>query len=118
MLLKLCTHCKIEKSLDNFTKDNKSKDKLSIYCKNCIKEFSKKYYSKNKKFILSRNNRYRLTHKIEFSVWYNKKHIKQKQQKYSEEHKNERQKYLFENKEQIAKKSKEYYLKNKRKIIE
>jgi hypothetical protein len=36
--MKVCNRCKIKKKIDKFNVDNKKKDGLNIYCKNCLKE--------------------------------------------------------------------------------
>lgn len=41
---KICTKCKIEKCEKEFTKDSKSKDGISYYCKDCMSIINKKYY--------------------------------------------------------------------------
>ena len=48
MKTKVCTKCKIEKDIDNFSKSNK-KDGLSYWCKECFKIYTKNNYLKNKK---------------------------------------------------------------------
>jgi len=54
MKKKVCSKCKIEKSVDEFHKDNKAKDGLKSNCKECCKT---KYYSleKNKKVKLKKD---------------------------------------------------------------
>lgn len=53
MLLKLCTTCNIEKSIDSFHKRNKKRKDGSIHvttqhmCKTCSTERRKKYYQEN-----------------------------------------------------------------------
>ena len=38
MKTKTCSHCEKELPIIEFTKDNKAKDRLFGYCKNCHKE--------------------------------------------------------------------------------
>ena len=45
--MKKCTKCKIEKELDEFCKDSKSKDGRQSQCKFCKSEQIKDYYKKN-----------------------------------------------------------------------
>ena len=53
MKLKECSRCKEKKSISAFYKNNNTKDKLTYYCKNCIKlyynftERNQKYYKKH-----------------------------------------------------------------------
>jgi hypothetical protein len=57
---KKCSHCQQIKSIDNFHKNQSTKDELSSFCKLCMKTlYSKnilkranKYYKKNRLFIL------------------------------------------------------------------
>jgi len=44
---KECYKCKITKSIFNFHKNKKRKDGLEPKCKDCVLEYSKKYYNKN-----------------------------------------------------------------------
>ena len=56
MNVKKCYCCKKEKPLSEFSKDNKRKDGLFIYCKECQKQKYKIYYDKNKEHIKELNN--------------------------------------------------------------
>lgn len=40
--LKVCSRCKRELSIDQFYKRNRTSDKLSYQCKDCLKEFDQK----------------------------------------------------------------------------
>lgn len=48
MLTKVCSKCKMEQPLDNFSKDKNNKDGLQRWCRNCNKIVWKKRYAKNK----------------------------------------------------------------------
>jgi cytochrome c553 len=50
---KICTCCKQEKDSDQFNKEERIKDGLSIYCKDCIKEKRKERRRKNKQKLKS-----------------------------------------------------------------
>jgi len=45
--MKKCLKCCLEKSEDNFWKDKKSKDGFRYWCKDCEKEYLKKYHKKS-----------------------------------------------------------------------
>ena len=45
---KVCAKCGIEKDNSEFRLDNKSKDKLGCWCKECDKEYKRIYYHQNK----------------------------------------------------------------------
>jgi thiol-disulfide isomerase/thioredoxin len=55
---KICTKCKIEKTIENFTKDKDEKDGLDIWCKHCKKEHKKIYYQNNKELISKKIKQY------------------------------------------------------------
>ena len=40
---KMCPKCKVVKPLNGFSKNKGKKDKLSSYCKSCIKPYVEKY---------------------------------------------------------------------------
>ena len=46
--LKVCSRCKRELSIDNFYKRNRTSDKLSYQCKDCLKEFDQKLLKRRK----------------------------------------------------------------------
>jgi 5-methylcytosine-specific restriction endonuclease McrA len=78
--VKKCTKCKIEKPINSFGKNAKFKDRLSIYCRECIREKSKKRYIKDKEKIKNRSRKYAREHKEERKIYQDKyyKHRKQK----------------------------------------
>jgi hypothetical protein len=61
MTIKKCTSCKIEKSLEQFSK--KYKDRFQSKCKECTKIYLKNHYLKNKEYYIDKaqqhNKRYR-----------------------------------------------------------
>lgn len=85
--MKLCTKCKLEKSIEDFYKDNRKKDGLRSWCKECqlednrsreskynearrkyreehkeeCRENKRKYYKENKDKILISNSKWRQT---------------------------------------------------------
>lgn len=92
MNIKICTKCGIEKDINNFRKDKRTKIGLQSQCKECEKEYRlknrekqiiymKQYYKNNKEILSNKNKIYRENHKEE----------KRKQNKlYRETHKKER----------------------------
>ena len=93
---KICSKCKIEKDLEEFYKDSRSKDGKQSMCKTCIK----KYYKDNKPERLKYHREYR-----------EQSHIKEKQSKYTKE-------WREKNKEKLANYKKEWAAKNKDKLAE
>jgi hypothetical protein len=84
--MKKCSKCKVEKELDCFVKDKQKYDGLRSSCKDCSNVYNKKYYKKNKKTK-----------------------IKKQDPQYLKE-------YRLKNKERIRERDKEYKLKNKEKV--
>lgn len=56
--MKVCSRCKVEKSLDEFHRKSASKDGRRPECKECIKSISSKYYKDNKELIINRTRKY------------------------------------------------------------
>lgn len=112
---KICTKCKKTKPISEFHKQKKAKDGYSYWCKECMKEYNKKYNQSHKK------QRQEYLEK-------NKEQIKKRSQKYGkiyyQNHKQEiknynkiqKKKYYQEHKEEIKKKVKKYREENKDKI--
>jgi len=102
MKTKVCTKCKIEKSVNEFNKDRYKKDELCCSCKACQLRHRKKnrhiwknYYKKNKHTIIKRVKKWYL------KTWKarkqyrekNKKKRLQKQRKHYQENKEQLQEY-------------------------
>jgi hypothetical protein len=95
--MKICSKCKIEKSFENFTKDKHRTDGYKIYCKSCVKS-----NYKPKELTIKQKERKKLSNKF----W------REKNQDYVKLKKIE---YYINNKEHVINKSKENYLKNRKK---
>lgn len=76
MKTKICSKCRIEKNIDNFRKEKRTKIGLQSQCKDCEKEYRlkntekqklymKEYYKKNKETLSQKNKKYREEHKEE-----------------------------------------------------
>ena len=55
--MKLCSHCKIEKSISEFNKNKSKKDGLQHNCVHCQNKYTKRHYRKNKKQYTNRNTK-------------------------------------------------------------
>lgn len=88
--MKKCSKCKIEKSINDFSKDKNKKDGLQHRCKDCNKDYFKKYYINNKEHLLNKFCNYRICNK------------------------DNRKKYVLNNREKINKNRREYF-KNRKK---
>ena len=121
---KICKKCGEEKSLEEFSKDNKSVDLHFSICKECNKKYkldnkeklkqqSKEYSIKNKEKIKIKSKKYREE---------NKEKVKEHKKKYYNENiekvKVKNKKYREENKEKLRINNKEYRDKNKEKYKE
>ena len=54
MTTKICTTCKIKKSLDNFAKNPQKKDGLNYKCKKCQNTYLKQHYQNNKHYYINK----------------------------------------------------------------
>jgi hypothetical protein len=107
MIDKICSKCKLPKSLDNFGKHRSGKLGCQDVCKLCRKQ----YYISNKEYICNKSKFYNLENKDKIKKQNSIKYIKNKEviiEKTKE--------YYIKNKENIDIKSKEYRAKNKDKI--
>ena len=102
IIKKICSKCKIEKLLDDFHNDKKSKDGKVLWCKLCKHKHTKKYYSDNREKKLQYTKEYNIK---------NKEKIKGADKKRNKI-------YRDKNKEKIQEKVKLYKEANKEKIIQ
>lgn len=58
MKTKICSKCKEEKSITEFHKNKNHKDGLAHWCKECCKEYHKKYYQENREKLLKQSKEY------------------------------------------------------------
>lgn len=54
MNTKVCTDCKLELSLDQFSKNRQKKDVLNYRCKTCQKTYFKQHYQNNKQYYIDK----------------------------------------------------------------
>lgn len=81
--LKHCTKCNRDLFLDNFYLNKNTKDGLSLWCKECQKEYNQQYYQNNQEKIKQQSKEFR---ESEIGKDYNNKY----QKKYNLEHKQEK----------------------------
>ena len=62
-MLKICRRCNIEKDLNSYNKNIKSKDGLQSYCKDCVSLYGSKYRSLNKEKLSSKKKLWKLNNK-------------------------------------------------------
>jgi hypothetical protein len=105
---KKCNKCGKYKSIEDFHKDKKNKDGLVSWCKDCVKEYDKEQYLKNRQKILNRKKEYWKEHR---------KNLIKKHKIWADNHKEDKKKYNVEYRKKNIKKLKAYrkvyYLKNK-----
>lgn len=121
-MIKICSKCKIEKYIDEFSKDKTHKDGYQSICKNCQKEYHKTYKQKysskknenHKRWIKKNPNKAK-----EYSKKYRESHIeqcKERRKQYYQKNKEKYQQYqknrYQENPEKIKEQRKQYYKNN------
>jgi hypothetical protein len=52
---KVCSRCKVKKTVDNFARRSGRRDKYQPYCRECQKEYDRQRYLKNKDYIDAQN---------------------------------------------------------------
>ena len=120
MATKICTKCKIERPIELFSKNKKSKDGLEIWCKICRKkmyiaerekrlEYQRNYKKEDEERFKEQQKRWKSNNK-EKAYGYYKKYEKKNIEKLTEY----RKKYFLEHKEKILENNRKY-IKNRRK---
>lgn len=108
---KVCLKCKKEKKITDFTKVKKNKDGHHIYCKECIRGISKKYYLENKQAKIEYQKKYAKQNAVKISEY-----LKERRNKNYEKITNVEKKYAQNHRKERAEQSRIYNLKNKNKI--
>jgi hypothetical protein len=125
-LSKICTKCKIEKAVSEFSKNKSLKSGLQSQCKVCNSESNHEYRRTNQKKESERNRKYREANKDEIKERtrkhreYNLKKVRERERKYyannTDKVKKARQEYYKINKEKIWKRQRKYDIKNREKV--
>lgn len=98
-LTKICTKCKIEKPIKDFSKHKITKDGLNHRCRECNSDRHKKYYQEHEQEHRDYNKKYRQEHGQERRDYHKKYYQEHKQEmlecvkKHYQEHKPERKEY-------------------------
>jgi len=126
--MKVCTKCKVQKKLTEFSKAKQNKDGYLGKCKPCEKESSKEYYEKNKEKIIQRAKKYYKKNLEKIKIYrenkkerdrdISKKYEKKKQKWKTEKSKEYQIRYRENNKEKLKKQNNHRYLKNRSKEVE
>lgn len=103
MQTKVCSQCKIELTVDNFSKNGRNG--LRTDCKECLKQ----YYQNNKESIAARIKQYHKDNK-EARAEYKKQYIQDNKETIAKQ----RKQYAQDNKVAIAKQQKQYQRDNKK----
>jgi len=111
--MKICSKCKIEKDINQYSKKSRNKDGLSYYCKVCTSLDSKFYKEKKREIYNNKSKEYYQNNK-EYFVNKSKEYYQINKDKFLISNKE----YYLNNKEYFAEKSKEYKEKNKDKLVE
>lgn len=80
-MLKICSVCKLQLSLDKFAKRKKAKDGLNCSCKSCKSIEDKKYRLANKDKIKERKQLYYITNKNKISNQTKQNYYKNKEER-------------------------------------
>lgn len=110
MKTKVCSKCKVEKTIDCFTKNKTNKDGLQYACKVCDNIYYKKWYSKNKKYHSIQMKRWREDNK-EYITNYEKNRPNK-----LERNVQNRLRHQLKKKERLAKQH-EYHIKHRNEIL-
>lgn len=102
-MTKICSKCGIEKELNCFSKDQKTKDGFAYRCKECDKEYKKQYNETHKEFLKERRAYFR-NRDPELT----KQRKRAEYQRNKEHYKIYGEKYRAENKEKIKIRDKRY----------
>ena len=137
--MKVCTKCKVEKESSEFNKRTDIKNGLKSHCKDCMKEYVKRYrknnmekvaeYRKKNKEKLAKqqrkwreDNRERVVERGRKWREKNRESIAEKNRKYRENNRDklakQKAEYYQDNRERITKQKTEYYHANREKIME
>ncbi len=113
--MKICSKCKVEKELTEFSKQKRGKYGVKSDCKDCeklyrtankerISEYMKKWHQDNYQNNKEQNAEYK-------KQWYqsNKDQVAKQGKLYRQDNKKQRKVYLEDNKERLAEKAKLYY---------
>ena len=73
--MKICSKCGIKKHESEFRRSCKEKDNLQWCCKQCQRNYYDKYYLKNRKIILLKNEQYYLNNKEERLKYLHKRYM-------------------------------------------
>jgi hypothetical protein len=118
MNTKICTKCKIEKTIDQFGNDKKTKDRLSYWCKECISKYCQDHKKERKEYYQNNIDKIKKYRKLYSKI--HKKEIQEQNKAYHQEHKVERKEYqkIYSqiHKKSIKERKKNYYQKNKEKL--
>lgn len=106
MNTKICSTCKKDKELSEFTKDSSKKDLLKINCSDCCKLYNKNYLINNKEKEKKRQLKYDSEHREIRRKWKNKYYNANKDMinlRRSEVRKNNKEEYNRKRRENIIK---------------
>jgi hypothetical protein len=131
--MKKCVKCNIEKELNQFNKNKRSKDNYNYSCKECkklyyeknkeiISEKLKKYYKENKEILIEKSKKYYKENKLKVTeikkTYYenNKENLIILNRKYYQDNKEHYKQYCLDNKERRNEHSKQYQKDNKERL--
>lgn len=101
--MKVCSKCKQEKELDEYSNSKDTLDGKQRQCRECQKD----YYKENREKLLNKQKQYQKE---------NSEKVKKTKKKYREKNKDKARQYYLDNKEYLDKQNREYRKKNKERM--
>ena len=81
--MKVCTKCKVEKTLEGFHKDKSRSDGISVWCKDCKKPYRDARYCKDRHLELQRSKKWHVDNPQRSREMYSAKGKRRRARKYS-----------------------------------
>ena len=91
-MIKVCSECNVEKSIDCFFKNRKSKDGLSYWCRDCYRAYNQNWKQSHPEERKAYDRIYCFTHKEQIKAY--REANKEKIRAYQKEYKTRNKKYL------------------------
>lgn len=108
-IVKACTKCGITKPLDQFHRENRTKDGRRANCKQCVSALGKQYREQNHEHIIERQRQWREQNR-DYAIKYNREY-QDKNPDYWPEHRKK-------NKQRRNEYSKQYFVANRDRLLE
>ena len=105
---KACTKCGVVKPLDGFHRDKTGAGGRRSYCKECVREYTRRYYEENREEERERSRRY---------LEENRDKVRERSRRYREENRDKvgeyKRRYYEENREEERERKRRYHEENR-----